>query len=227
MTAPPPLPRLTAALTGPPATTSLHIHPLPSGGKSVRTVPRVEFPKKTNPTNGYHCPPAALLKLRGHRRRLCAMARLTTAPAPSPLVGVKREPDAEDLAFRTPASLPRKRRRQGGRKLVTPTLLPLSPLPTPQSIPSDSSVAVLTPPTAPVKRDPVGVDAEAAGKQGSRDLAPDARPAAAETSAASAGSSTSPRARTGGAMRPASSPPSYAPRRSLLALSRRPAACLW
>jgi hypothetical protein len=111
------------------------------------------------------------------------MARLTTAPAPSPLVGVKREPDAEDLSFRTPASLPRKRRRLGGRKLVTPTLLPLSPLPTPQSIPSGSSVAVLTPPTAPVKRDPVGVDAEAAGKQGPRDLAPYARPAAAETSA--------------------------------------------
>jgi hypothetical protein len=108
------------------------------------------------------------------------MARPKQAPAPSPLVAVKRDPDAEDPTLHTPAPLPRKRRRRGGPPPVTPTQLPLTPLQTPQTILSGLSVAVLTPPTATSADD--GADAGPSGKRVRRGLVPYARPAAAEPS---------------------------------------------
>ncbi|GJN00172.1 hypothetical protein PR202_ga17583 [Eleusine coracana subsp. coracana] len=112
------------------------------------------------------------------------MERPKVQPSPSPLVAVKRDPDAAELSVNTPAPVPHKRRCLEGQQPVTPTQLPLSPLLTPQIIQSGSSIAVLTPPTATaVKREPDsddGAEAGAVGKQGPRDLSSFARPAAAE-----------------------------------------------
>jgi hypothetical protein len=63
---------------------------------------------------------------------------------------------------------------------VAPTQLPLTPLQTPQTIPSGSSVAVLTPPTATAADS--GADAGPSGKRVRWGLAPYARPTAAESS---------------------------------------------
>ncbi|TVU11856.1 hypothetical protein EJB05_45465 [Eragrostis curvula] len=165
------------------------------------------------------------------------MARMTLPPSPSPLVAVKRDPDAAEPGVHTPAPPPRKRRRVKGRQPVTPTQLPLSPFLTPQTVPSSASVSGPTPSpataTASVKTEPdvdAGAAAGAGGRPGHGTSIPTrgprrrSPPPFGSTVAASEGPSTSSRARTGGATRPASSPRSSAAPESQ-ALSRRPAAC--
>ncbi|OEL28387.1 hypothetical protein BAE44_0010595 [Dichanthelium oligosanthes] len=121
------------------------------------------------------------------------MARPTLPPSPSPRATVKREIDAAEATAHTPAPPPHKKRRRGGRFLVTPTQLPLSPaLLTPQTIPSgapgDASFAGVmpTPSSSTVKREPgADTDVRARGRPAgkpkeSRDLRPGPRPPAAE-----------------------------------------------